>query len=148
MNKLPPQINDYLKKNYTKIEMGLFFFIVFGLILKFSGITTGNIILSISITTISMLYYLGAFIHSDFEDNISRIMIKVLHMSWAVFIVGFLFQILQLPQADVMINVGYASMAISFIILMFKNLESWNKIMTLSLARTVIMLAAFMYWNL
>ncbi len=80
MKNLPPQINDILKKNYSKIEAVLLLLILVGLFLKSSSSGLAGVILGISIGVIGILYYLGAFLKTDFEDMISLMMNKVLHI--------------------------------------------------------------------
>jgi hypothetical protein len=141
-NQLPPLLAKFVESNFLKVELVFAVLFLIGLVMKSYETANSGLVLMISIGTLGILYFLGAFIPpSENESSLFRIIgFKVLHISWTVATVGLLFLIQNYPGAMTQTSIGAITMLTALVLIILTSLNSWNSRVTHSIIRSLIIL--------
>lgn len=126
-----------MSKYESKMEFILGLFLIPGLLLFYSDYEFSSLLLGLSFSTLAIFYFLISFIPSIEKSPFKIIADRTVNIGSSICVMGIMYKILNLPGAEIMFNVGLASMIISIIVL--TSLKIWNqKIMRLVLRILII----------
>lgn len=129
LNKIAYNLAQKLRPIQLKIELILISLIIIGVLLKSTEI--GNILIVISFSTLSILYYIMAFRLISSENKTVVFLNKLIQISFSVGMLGILFAIQHYVGADVMLRIAIITMFIGLVftfINKLKNNQSQNLI--------------------
>ena len=138
---MPEGLTTFLNKYESRMELILWIFLMFTLLLGFLEIEQSSTLIGISLTTLSIFYFLIAFIPLNDIQIIRMIAIKVVNIGSSVCLVGIMYKILNFPGADLMMKVGLLSMISAGAIIILTSLKNWTD-KTTRLALRVILIVA------
>ena len=143
-NQLPKGMTTFLNKYESRTETILWIFFMFTLMLLYLETELSSMLIGISLTTLSMFYFLIAFIPLNDIQIIRMIAIKVVNIGSSVCLIGIMYKILSFPGAYIMMNVGLLSMISACAILILTSLNNWtDKTTRLTLRVLLIGVIAF-----
>lgn len=123
------------------MELILWMFLMFTLLLRYLEIEQSSTLIGISLSTLSIFYFLLAFIPQNDIQIIQMIAIKVVNIGSSICLVGIMYKILNFPGANLMMNVGLLSIISAGAIIILTSLKNWTD-MTTRLALRVILIVA------
>lgn len=118
-DQLGPRIPNWAFKYFKKVEIISLIIIVIGMILKISSIQIGNVLLTLSISTLSVFSFFRAY--KEFEDasRIEILLNKFLPYGWAISLIAILFLIQGWPGFEPMLLTGSAIQIVLLIVILF-----------------------------
>jgi hypothetical protein len=129
---------DKIAPKITVIEGTLSFIALIGLMLKISGIPQGGILILLSLSAISLVYFLSAYqTHEAETPAMTRFLHKLLFWSASICVIGILFRLQSFAGYNTMLLVGCISLSLGLIFNFFSKVYLDRKI----LIRTIIILA-------
>ena len=137
-NQLPEGMTTFLNKHESRMELILWIFLMITILLLYLETELSSILIGLSLTTLSIFYFLLAFIPLSDIKTIKMISIKVVNIGSSVCLVGIMYKILSLPGADVMMNVGLLSIISSSAIIILTSLNNWTDKTTRLALRVVL----------
>jgi len=140
-NQLPEGLTTFLNKNESRMELILWMFLMFTLLLRYLEIEQSSTLIGISLSTLSIFYFLLAFIPENDMRIIRIIAIKVVNIGSSICLVGIMYKILNFPGADVMMNVGILPIISAGAIIILTSLKNGTD-RTTRLALRVILIVA------
>ena len=146
-------LERFVQKHEEKIirfEIILLFMAALGYIFKYFGVHFGNLLLLVSLGTLSLLYYFLAFkkIKSAEGKTFMRFCNKLTYWSYSIASLGILFFINNYEGHLVMLQVGLPSVILTFvftayILYKYSENEDFNKMNLLKNLVFIIVFAAF-----
>ena len=136
---MPKGMTTFLNKYESRTELILWIFLMFSLMLLYLETELSSTLIGISLTTLSIFYFLIAFIPLNDIQIIRMIAIKVVNIGSSVCLVGIMYKILSLPGANIMMSVGLLSMISAGAIIILTSLNNWTD-KTIKLALRVILI--------
>ena len=132
----PPSFENWLLKNYFRIEMIILIIIIFSLILK------NNFLTGTSLTILAILYFIRAQFKMEGEPSIlNQLIHKGMPIAWAMAVMGIMFTLLKLPGSSSQIKVGISAITIITILHLILNFRKNENILDEPLIRSLILLA-------
>jgi cytochrome c oxidase subunit IV len=132
------KLADKIAPKITTIEGTLSFTTFIGLALKISGIPQGAILILLSLSTISLVYFLSAYQSHEAETPaMTRFLHKLLFWSASICVIGILFRLQSFAGYNTMLIVGCMSLSLGLIFNFFSKVDLDRKF----LIRTIIILA-------
>jgi hypothetical protein len=138
IHKLAVKLSPY----QVRIEIFCLSLVVLGLLLK--SIEIGYIFTIISLSILSMLYFIKAFVTELSENSLLVFLNKITQLSLSVGAIGILFMIHHYPGFTIMLKASFFSLIASLtikIIVKFKNREK-ESILDPDIVRLLIMIVA------
>lgn len=138
MNKTIQILAIKIGSYQIKIELISLAILLIGIMLRDSE--TGMQLIIISLSALSLLYFLMAFRIEDLNNRFLSIINKIIYWAFSIGIIGILFSINHYPNAEQMLRIGLSSIAfglIGLIILKFRY-KSDKKNIDADLIRTFI----------
>jgi len=123
---MPKGIATFLIKFESRIEIILWIFFMITLAFLYLKTESAFIGIGISMTNLSIFYFLMAFVPLNETQAIKIIASKVVNIGSSVSITGIMYKLMSLLGADIMMNVGLIAMIISGGILILKSLNNWT----------------------
>jgi hypothetical protein len=140
-NQMPKGMITFLNKYESRTELILWIFFIFTLILLYLEIEQSSMLIGISLTTLSIFYYLIAFIPLNDIQKIQIIAIKVVNIGSSVCLMGIMFKILNFTGANMMLNIGLLSMISAGGVIILTGLNNWTD-KTTRLAMRILLIGA------
>ncbi len=72
----------------------------------------------IAMTTLAIFYFISGYLTPDLDGNFGSILFRLISVSSAAIVIGFLFTLLKYEGAEQMMLIGGTSIAIMFVALM------------------------------
>lgn len=113
---------------------------MFTLMLLYLETELSSALIGISLTTLSMFYFLISFIPKNDIKTILMIGIKVVNIGSSVCLIGIMYKILSLPGANIMMSVGLISMISAGAIIVLTSLNNWTDKTTRLALRVILIL--------
>lgn len=135
----------WLEKNQVPVELILLFFACIGLAMNLKSITPGTAIFGVSLTTISVLYFLIAFnppVSDRLMDSVAK---KVLGIGSSVTVLGIMFHFLDLPGSPSQLLVGTISMGTATVVLLVSEMTGVGTMDRAQYIRTVLIIVVAVY---
>jgi hypothetical protein len=125
-NQLPEGMVTFLNKYEPRTELILWIFFMFTLILRYLETELSSTLIGISLTTLSIFYFLISFIPLKDIKTIRMIAIRVVNIGSSVCLIGIMYKILSIPGANIMMSVGLLSMISAGAIIILTSLNDWT----------------------
>ncbi len=111
------KIAERLENKIVKIELICLFSVFIGIVLKLSEIGFGNIVIILSLSILSILYYFSAFrpIKSEKNAGLMRFICRLTFWGYSIAIMGILFTLMNYSGSEIMIKVGFSTMVFSLL---------------------------------
>jgi hypothetical protein len=140
-NQMPEGMTIFLNNYESRMESILWIFFMFTLLLRYLETELSSTLIGISLTTLSIFYFLISFIPRNDIKVIRTISFKVVNIGSSVCLVGIMYKILSLPASNIMMSVGLLSMISAGAIIILTSLNNWTD-KTTRLALRVILIWA------
>lgn len=143
-SKLDPRFTNWIVKNLKKSEIISLIIVALGLILKSVSLPAGNILVTITLSFLAVLYFFIGYHDFRFSSKMESFLHKLLSYGWAISIIGILFIIQGWPGYEPMLTVGPFPLAVILIIIIYqrsKNAEEYSIIDSKVLLRTFVIVA-------
>jgi len=132
------KLADKIKPKLITIEGILSLTTFIGLALKVSGISQGSILILLSLSAISLVYFLSAYQSHEAETPaMTKFLHKLLFWSASICSIGILFRLRSFAGYNTMLIVGRMSLSLGLIFNFFSKVELDRNI----LIKTIIILA-------
>lgn len=123
-NQLDPRMANWVFKNFKKAELIFLTIFVIGFALKISAIHLGEVLITLSISALAVLYFFRAYKVFEDADRIEIILNKLLPYGWSICVIAIMFSIQGWPGFEPMLIVGsFIQIALLAVILFFHELK-------------------------
>jgi hypothetical protein len=106
---------DWIFKKLPKLEFFAVILIVIGLVIKMTGIQAGGILLTLSFSSLAVLYFLRAYKILAEGSAMERFYNKLLPYGWSISMIGILYLIQGWPGSQPMMTVSASTQVIIII---------------------------------
>lgn len=156
MENIDPRIKlgNYFQQKILKYEIHILILIVFIIGLRLLNLIPIGLILTLALLSVATIYFFSAFA-APLEDQTSALDIfihKLLSLGSSVAIIGILFMSQKWPLGDTMITIGFMTLGICLIWLLYQKLNhpypgKVNQIVLIRLIILLLISAAIYYLN-
>lgn len=127
IKKYVEKIAARLQPIQIKIEVFILLVLLLGLAFIRNDIEIYSVLINISLSTLSIIYFIMAFLkESEIKNKISLFLNKLINLSFSISMIAILFTIKRYPGAATMLYIGIASMIFGLIGILIQRFRSEN----------------------